>query len=312
MKRDAAPIGSPAAEVELDVPFARRLLEQQHPDLAPLPLRLADEGFDNVVFRLGEALALRMPRRAEAEKLIEHEQRWLPELAARLPVEVPAHVRTGQPALGYPFRWSVVPWFEGTTADQEELAAGEAERFGAFLRTLHREAPADAPRGGIRGVPLDTRRELNEERMRRLRGTTPLVGPALERVWRRALEAPIDAPDTWIHGDLHARNVLTRAGRLVAVIDWGEVAVGDAATDLASMWMLFDSPEARETLLAARGGASRATLDRARGWAVHFGVALLESGRVDHPAHARMGERTLGRLVEEEEAALPGSGLTPA
>ena len=54
-------------EVPIDVALARRLLVEQAPDLAALPLRLVDaQGTDNVVLRLGDALAMRLPRKATA------------------------------------------------------------------------------------------------------------------------------------------------------------------------------------------------------------------------------------------------------
>ena len=81
--------GTPEAEIEVDESLVRSLLEEQHPDLADQPLGFAEMGFDNFMFRLGDALAIRMPRRAVAAPLILNEQRWLPALAARLPIPIP-------------------------------------------------------------------------------------------------------------------------------------------------------------------------------------------------------------------------------
>src|SRR5690349_9653047 len=106
----------PAAEVAIDEALVRALLRDQHPDLAELPLERVAFGWDNVVLRLGDELAVRVPRRQLAASFIEHEQRWLPELAPRLPLPVPAPVRVGRPALGYPWSWSVVPWMAGGEA----------------------------------------------------------------------------------------------------------------------------------------------------------------------------------------------------
>ncbi len=118
-------MATPAAEVDVGVPLVRALLVDQHPDLADLPLRVVANGWDNVVLRLGDDLAVRIPRRAAAAELVEHEQRWLPELAPLVaPVRVPLPVRTGRPALGYPWSWSVVPWFPGTVAGSRPGPAG--------------------------------------------------------------------------------------------------------------------------------------------------------------------------------------------
>ncbi|HEU5097552.1 MAG TPA: phosphotransferase [Roseiflexaceae bacterium] len=107
------PIGTPVAEVEIDGAFIAGLLADQHPDLVHLPLREIDAGWDNAMFRLGDHLAVRLPRRAIAAPLIEHEQAWLPGLASQLTLPVPAPYRIGLPARGYPWRWSVLPWLDG-------------------------------------------------------------------------------------------------------------------------------------------------------------------------------------------------------
>jgi aminoglycoside phosphotransferase (APT) family kinase protein len=89
--------------------------------------------------------------------------------------------------------------------------------------------------------------------------------------------------------------VLVREQRLSAVIDWGDLAKGDCATDLAAVWMWLPNGESRTMALAAYGG-STATWQRARGWAVLFGLVLLETGLTDNPPHAAMGERILRNL----------------
>ncbi|NEA41865.1 phosphotransferase, partial [Streptomyces sp. SID11385] len=94
----------------------RRLLAAQHPDLAALPLTVLAHGWDNLVCRLGTSYLVRLPRRAAAAGLVRNEQRWLPSLAARLPLPVPAPVRKGAPGCGYPWAWSIVPYLPGETA----------------------------------------------------------------------------------------------------------------------------------------------------------------------------------------------------
>lgn len=83
------PIGTPLAEVAIDVPLVRRLLEEQHPDLANLPIHPVDAGWDNVMFRLGDRFSVRLPRREVAAILLEKEQTWLPQLANNLSLPVP-------------------------------------------------------------------------------------------------------------------------------------------------------------------------------------------------------------------------------
>ncbi len=289
----------PASDIDIDETLVRSLLRAQHPDLAELPLRPMDSGWDNAMYRLGEHLAVRLPRRAAVAKLIDHEQRWLPQLAPLLPIAVPAPVRAGQPGDGYPVRWSVVPWLRGRNADLTEPRADQAERLAAFLCALHRPAPADAPVNPYRGVPLRERAEQMVERIRRLKERSTLFNDDVVRVYEDALDAPIDVEPTWLHGDLHAGNMLVDdAGVITAVIDWGDMTRGDRATDLATLWMNLGDRKARENAMRACHGVSDATWRRAKGWAVFYGVTLGTSGLAGDTRHALMARRTLERVVD--------------
>jgi aminoglycoside phosphotransferase (APT) family kinase protein len=287
----------PAADIQIDEALVRSLLREQHPDLADLSLREIDSGWDNAIFRLGETLVVRMPRRVAVTHLIEREQQWLPQLAPLLPIPVPAPVRVGQPAQNYPWRWSIVPWLSGRNADLCEPRADQAERLAAFLSALHRPAPANAPLNPYRGVPLRERAEQIVERIRRLERETTLLNDDVVRIYHAAIEAPIDVAPTWLHGDLHAGNVLVDDGTISGVIDWGDMAVGDRATDLATLWMNLSDRKARENAMRACNGVSDATWLRAKGWAVFFGVTLGTSGLAGDARHALMARRTLERIV---------------
>jgi len=289
----------PPADIEIDETLVRSLLRAQHPDLAHLPLRSVDSGWDNAMFKLGDDLAVRLPRRVAVAKLIEHEQRWLPLLAPLLPIAVPAPVRVGGPAENYPARWSVVPWLQGRNADLSEPRSDQAERLAAFLCALHRPAPADAPFNPYRGVPLQERAEQIVERIRRLQQETTLLNDAVVRIYEDAIATPIDVEPTWLHGDLHGGNLLVADdGVITAVIDWGDMSRGDRATDLATLWMNLGDRKARENALRACHGISDATWRRAKGWAVFYGVTLGTSGLAGDTRHALMARRTLERIVD--------------
>lgn len=287
----------PAADIEIDEALVRALLREQHPDLADLRLQSMDSGWDNAMFRLGDALAVRLPRRVATTKLIVHEQKWLPQLAPLLPIPVPAPVRTGQPADNYPARWSIVPWLKGRNADLCEPHADQAERLAAFLCALHRPAPADAPFNPWRGVPLRERAEQIAERIRRLEQHSTLLNDDVVRIYHEAMSAPVDVAPTWLHGDLHGGNLLVDDGVISGVIDWGDMTSGDRATDLATLWMNFADRKARENAMRACNGVSDATWLRARGWAVFFGITLGTSGLAGDTRHALMARRTLERVV---------------
>lgn len=291
-------MSTPPADIDIDEALIRRLLRAQHRDLADLPLRIMESGWDNVMVRLGEDLALRLPRRAVADRLIRNEQKWLPSLAPALPLPIPAPLRTGVPGEGFPFHWSVLRWLPGEAADLAPPNADQASILAMFLQALHQSVPPDAPANSVRDCPLEAKRSRTEARMQKLSDLTDLITPDLFAIWDAALAAPIDVSPTWIAGDIHARNVLVQNGKLSAFIDWGDMCAGDRATDLASIWALFEAKDARRTAIEAYG-MSEATLARARGWAVFYGVFLLDTGLQDTPRHAVMGELTLRRVLEE-------------
>lgn len=289
-----ATVGVPPAEVEIGEDLVRALLAAQHPDLAHLPIAHAASGWDNAMFRLGDDMAVRLPRRLVGVELIENEQRWLPTVAD-LPLPIPAPLRVGLPGDGYPWPWSVLPWMPGGPTDLDPLSADQAPVLAGFLKALHRPAPADAPHNPHRGVPLAGRLDYLTPRIARLAAETDLVTPRIRDVWARALATPIDVEATWLHGDPHARNVLSKDGRLTAVIDWGDMCQGDRATDLSSLWMLLPDIEARHAAMAAYG-ASDATWARAAGWAVNYAVVLTDSGRVNDPRLVAMGAKTFAMV----------------
>jgi aminoglycoside phosphotransferase (APT) family kinase protein len=291
-----AVLEGPPGEIQVDVELVEVLLAQQHPNLATLPLRPCEHGFDNFMFRLGESFAVRLPRSASAARLIVNEQRWLLTLSDRLPLQIPVPIRVGQPAFGFPWRWSVVPWLTGMTAETSPVAASEAQRLGAFLRALHVSAPADAPRNEERSSPLTSRVAAIGERMERLARTTNVVTERIRAAWRLSLEAPHCVRPTWIHGDLHPRNVLTLDGTMTGVIDWGDMTSGDPAIDLACLWMLLPDETAREAAMRAYGTSETSLWIRARGWAVLFGIMLLDTGLAGNARNAVMGEQILRRI----------------
>lgn len=293
----------PAAEVDVNTELVASLLAEQHPDLADLLLVELANGWDNVIFRLGDELTVRVPRRHAAAVLIEHEQAVLPGFAARLPIPIPATVRIGRPGCGYPWSWSVNPWFEGEVAALSSFIdpARQAHLLGEFLAALHVDAPIDAPLNPFRGRFIGNNTAVFVERVEQLRGTGVIDVDAAISWWHHLVDVePWGGSARWIHGDLHGANMLVADGAISAVIDFGDVCAGDPATDLSVAWALFDAGD-RAVLRAAAGGADEAvddaTWQRAQAWALHFAVMyLLHSA--DNPLLGQMGRALVAVLLD--------------
>ena len=294
----------PPAEREIDEALVRALVDSQAAmvDAARLPLVHAAEGWDCSVWRLGDHLAVRLPRREMAAPLVLHEQQVLGGIASRLAgsgVGVPAPLVAGRPAFGYPWSWSIVPWFDGRAGlgIPRPERAGWAIPLADALLALHVAAPPDHPVNPVRGVPLVERAEAVARRLESLRGRAPAV--ALERagaLWRAALAAPPwQEQAVWIHGDLHPGNLVARGSRLVALIDFGDVTAGDPAYDLAVAWLAFDAP-GRSAFVEATGARyDVATWVRAHGWAAAVTLLLLDQSD-DNPEYASLGVDALAEL----------------
>lgn len=273
-----------ASEVHTDVSLVRRLLVAQFPQWADLRVEpVHSAGTDNAIFRLGNDMAVRLPRIRSAVGQVEQEHHWLPRLAPHLPLAIPVPLAKGMPAEGYPWNWSVYRWLEGENGTIERIAdlRQAAIALAQFITAMQRIDPAGGPAPGAhnfgRGAPLTTRDAATRTAIASLDGM--LDAGAVTAAWDAALEAPAwDRPPVWIHGDLMPGNLLAEKGRLSGVIDFGGLGVGDPACDLMAAWALF-SGESRDVFRAALS-VHDATWARGRGWALIFIPYYLDSNPV--------------------------------
>lgn len=298
---------TPMAEHPVTPDLVRSLLAAQSPSLADLPLRHYDGGWDNELFRLGDSMLVRLPRREVAAELMEHELRWVPVVCEPLPVETPLPILAGRPGNGFAWPWSVVPWIEGNRAAELAPAdrAGAAETLADVFHLLHTTAPADAPLNPFRGGSLN-RPEADE----RFRALVDQAGDAVDaaavlarwEAWRTASDW--DGNDVWLHGDTHPLNLIIGAdGDLAGLVDWGDLTSGDPACDLATAWLTFEA-HGRELFVARANLAGiydESTWTRARAWALHLALVFLTSSD-DRPLLRAVGEHALGQLLAETPA----------
>jgi aminoglycoside phosphotransferase (APT) family kinase protein len=256
-------------QLVIDETLARRLVTAQFPQWADLPVRpVGLGGWDNRIFHLGEHMVVRLPSAADYAIQVEKERRWLPRLAPLLPLPIPVPLAIGEPADGYPWRWSIYRWLDGETAAHERIAdlRDFATSLARFLIALQRIDPTGGPAPGAhnfhRGAPPATYDAETRQAIAALKSSID-VGAATE-VWEAALASTWRGPPVWIHGDVGAGNLLVQRGRLSSVIDFGMLGIGDPACDLSIAWTLFrdKSREAFRAMLPFDAG----TWARARGW----------------------------------------------
>ena len=244
-------------------------MASQFPQWTHLSVRpVARGGWDNKTFHLGEQMLVRLPSAADYAEQVKKEQRWLPKLAPLLPLPIPAPLALGEPAAGYPWNWSIYRWLEGDTATPERITdlRDFANTLAQFLIALQRidptNGPAPGPHNFHRGGSLTTYDAEMRQALVALQGSIDV--DAATDVWEAALAATWDGLPVWIHGDIGAGNLLVQGGRLSAVVDFGNMGVGDPACDLAIAWTLFggESREVFRAMLPLDAGVWA----RARGW----------------------------------------------
>src|ERR1700686_283266 len=104
----------PMERADISPSLVACLLDTQFPEWAGLPVAPVElEGWDNTTFRLGDDMSVRLPSGDSYSTQVAKEHRWLPVLAAHLPVAIPQPLAKGVPGCGYPWPWSVYRWLPG-------------------------------------------------------------------------------------------------------------------------------------------------------------------------------------------------------
>lgn len=292
-----------ADEVDTDVALVSRLLAAQFPHWADLPIEPVDSaGTDNAIYRLGDDMAVRLPRIHWATGQPDKEHQWLPRLAPLLPLAIPVPLAKGTPAEGYPWHWSVYPWLEGETATLERIADPRqaATALGQFVAALQRIDPAGGPPPGehnsSRGVPLALRDHPVRAAIATLHST--FDADTITAAWEAALEVPAwHGPSVWLHGDLQSGNLLAVQGRLRAIIDFGCLGVGDPACDVMVAWTYL-SAGTRDAFRAALP-VDDATWARGRGWALSVGLIALPYYENTNPVLAGIARHAIDEALAD-------------
>ena len=290
--------------MDIDARLVKYLVAEQFPQWRRLAVRpVARSGWDHRSFRLGPKLLARLPSAAAYVVQVEREQRWLPFLRQHLSFAIPELLAQGQPGCGYAWPWSVYGWISGkAVADQ---APSNGARFAIDLADCLAQlqaAPADAgpkpgPENFHRGAPLLVYDAQLREALAVLHGKVDSA--LMQGTWDRAAATVWERPAVWVHGDIAPGNLLLCRGRLAALIDFGQLSVGDPACDLAIAWTTLRPPhrEAFRRHLAL----DENTWQRGRAWAL-WKAAIVAAGLAGADAAGRAASWQTLREVHNDAA----------
>ncbi len=211
-------------EIAVDSTLCRRLLEEQFPELADLPVRLLGSGWDNTVFAVGEEWVFRFPRKEIIAPFLETEIAVLPALAPLLPVPIPVPQHIGVPSDAFPWRFFGAPMLPGVELSDAPAVSRErlAPQLGALLRTLHGRDVLDEL-----GERLPENWTTRADMTARVPSTLEKLA-AIDGLWHapehvrelldNALTLPQPEPRAVCHGDLHFRHILVDGDRLSGLL----------------------------------------------------------------------------------------------
>jgi aminoglycoside phosphotransferase (APT) family kinase protein len=288
-------------EIDISADLAASLIAGQFPRWSGLPITpVTSAGTECVLYRLGDDLVMRLPRRpGEAlDKILT--DGVLPRLAPYLPVRVPELIAEGRPTAEYPASWGVLRWVHGETPVEGRLEAPGplAADLAEFLRALWTVKLADGP-AAYRGGPLTDQHEFTLAAIDHLHGLTDTE--LARSIWNDAVQLPAwNGTDTWIHADLMPGNLVTRSGRLAGVIDFAAAGLGDPAQDLIVAWMLL--PAQVRPAFRRAVGVDDATWWQGRARAMSMALGHLDYYRETNPVMADNARFTLGEVFADRRS----------
>lgn len=292
--------GLPPAEVSISADLVQDLIRTQAPRWADEKISFVATGWDNEVYRLGDDLIIRLPRRGLGDSIGYSERKWLPKLAAETGLDITTEIFHGTPTATYPFTFSVTRYVPGQSAATVERNVRDnyVVQLADFFSKLHRTASASSPVSSYRGCALSALDEKTHDQISLL--PFKQQAPA-SLIWKDAVNAPeYSGQPVWLHGDPHPHNTIGQfvqgQFQLSSLVDFGDLCTGDPASDLGMTWLHF-SPEGIWEFMTAYGVQEHSDLwFRARGWALRF--AMLTAQMPAGDPLGVVGRETLELLLD--------------
>lgn len=286
----------------IDETLVRHLVDTQFPQWKDLPIQpVTHSGWDNRTFHLGKHMLVRMPSAEDYALQVEKEQLWLPKLAPSLPLPIPAPLGLGEPANGYPWKWSIYAWLPGETAasshitDLNDFATSLAQFLIALQRIDSTNGFLPGPHSFYRGGELTIYDAETRQAIAILKDKIDI--DAVTEIWEKALATRWTHSPVWVHGDISPGNLLVQNGRLSAVIDFGQLTTGEPACDLAIAWTFFKD-KSRDVFQSALS-LDNNTWARGRAWALWKALIVYAQLPGTNPLEAANSKRIIDEILTD-------------
>ncbi|MDJ0785284.1 MAG: phosphotransferase [Myxococcota bacterium] len=293
----------------------RAALAEQFPTLRLDAVRFLGSGWDYDAWLVDDGWVFRFPRRREVADGIPEELRGMELVSQGLrdaPLAFPHFEHVGAPGPHFPYAflgYRFLPGTPGPEVPPDRIDRAQVvEALGETLRLLHAIPAEQALERGIRRE-LDGQKAWLRDVVRKrdaIRDALPeaLRERALPFLEGSAAHGPeSDSPPRLIHNDLGPDHVLLdpETGRAVALLDFGDLSVGDPAYDFIGLppWLGW---RATRDVISAYGVGDTGLVDRVGFLSRACGLVwLLEASRMPEDQRARDVEKHtqwLGRTLD--------------
>ena len=282
--------------MELEIHNIQSIISKQFPQYAHLEIRKVEKsGHDNRTFHLGNDFSLRFPSSIEYSTQVLKEHRYCGKLKESISFQITEPIELGNPSDLFPFHFSINKWIEGESINSINIIdkcqlARDCARFLLELKQCDtNDGPLPGAHNFYRGGNLSI---YHDETIHAIHQCVDFDQSQCLKIWDLGLNSNYMDSNSWIHGDFEKDNLLVKNGKLYAVIDFGNMAVGDPACDYVMAWTYFD--KASRTIFLKDLHLDQSTINRAKAWALWKALITLND-----PKRREFSLYTLNELLND-------------
>lgn len=262
----------------IDASLAKYLIRTQFPKYSNLDIKpMKKSGWDNRMFKLGDDMLIRIPSAECYAPQVKKEHKFLPRFKKYLSFEIPKPIAFGEPCDKYLFNWSIYKYIDGETATPDKIKnkAEFAKDIAKFLNEFEKIDVTNGPEAGEHNFYRGGNLKVYDDEVKR---SIEILKDKIDteiiaKIWNEAIETKWRKDPVWVHGDLSMNNLLVKDGKLYAIIDFGCIAIGDPACDLAIAWTDFDD-ESRKIFKNSLN-LDEDTWNRGKAWALWKALIIM-------------------------------------
>lgn len=285
-------------EIAVDATLVKELLITQFPqfkDMSIVPIKSI--GTDNAIFKIGNNLCVRLPRKKDMFLTINGYIQWVNPIVQQLPLKISTLMLPGKPQGKYPYNWGIYTWLDGENIYDKPLTDYNraAIDLASFIKALHSIDTIGAPRSW-RGESLINRDPEVRKAIHALKDEINVQ--AITNLWNTCISvSEWDKDPVWIHADLLPTNILGQNDKLSGIIDFDGFGVGDPAVDLLPAWCIFTA-ESR-AIFRKQLCVDDATWMRGCGWALSIAIIIIPYYKHTNPILVAIAHKIIQELLSE-------------